>query len=209
MRAQRTALLRITHGSPLHREGKNSHRPYGAPPSKREASYNHSRKYDFPAVKWLQKASLRYVFCPPVCRSRGLRRKSECGAAILLRLRRREKPNAEPKANVGVLFPLRHCCTAALAKKISQKDFLRRGAASVLSAAFGAAEPPARCAPPRRRQFEKNFVKYLTSFSSSWSWKAKVLRAFPSRRHGRAGCGRSRWAEHPLRATPLPSPRRR
>ena len=31
MRAQRTALLRITHGSPLHREGKNSHRPCGAP----------------------------------------------------------------------------------------------------------------------------------------------------------------------------------
>ena len=44
MRAQRTALLRMTHGSPSEREGKNSHRPYGAPPSKREASYNHSRK---------------------------------------------------------------------------------------------------------------------------------------------------------------------
>ena len=111
-------------------------------------------------------------------------------------------------APAGCLLKSRHCRTAALAKKISQKDFLRRGAASVLSAAFGAAEPPARCAPPRRRQFEKNFVKYLTSFSSSWSWKAKVLRAFPSRRHGRAGCGRFRWAEHPLRATPLPSPRR-
>ena len=44
MRAQRTALLRMTHGSPSEREGKNSHRPCGAPPSKREASYNHSRK---------------------------------------------------------------------------------------------------------------------------------------------------------------------
>ena len=31
MRAQRTALVRIMYGSPLHREGKNSHRPYGAP----------------------------------------------------------------------------------------------------------------------------------------------------------------------------------
>ena len=30
MRAQRTALLRITHGSPLHREGKDSHNPLGA-----------------------------------------------------------------------------------------------------------------------------------------------------------------------------------
>ena len=67
MRAQRTALPRMTHGSPSEREGKNSHRPYGAPPSKREASYNCSRKYDFPAVKWLQKASLRYAFCTPVC----------------------------------------------------------------------------------------------------------------------------------------------
>ena len=30
MRAQRTALLRITHVSPLHREGKNSRRPLGS-----------------------------------------------------------------------------------------------------------------------------------------------------------------------------------
>ena len=30
MRAQRTALLRMTHGSPLHREGKNSHNPLGS-----------------------------------------------------------------------------------------------------------------------------------------------------------------------------------
>ena len=39
MRAQRTALVRIIHGSPLHREGKNSHRHGKAvtPPSRREA----------------------------------------------------------------------------------------------------------------------------------------------------------------------------
>ena len=30
MRAQRTAPVLIMHGSPLHREGKNSHNPHGA-----------------------------------------------------------------------------------------------------------------------------------------------------------------------------------
>ena len=59
----------------------------------------------------------------------------------------------------GCLLKSRHCNTAALAKKISQKDFLRRGAASVLSAAFGAAEPPAGCAPTRRCQFKKKKCK--------------------------------------------------
>ena len=95
MRAQRTALLRMTHGSPSEREGKNSHRPYGAPPSKREASYNHSRKYDFPAVKWLQKASLRYAFCAPVC----------C------------ESNFRGKVSRRVLY----CCETAAAKKTEHK----------------------------------------------------------------------------------------
>ena len=153
MRARRTALLRITHGSPLYREGKNSHRHGFAatPPSKREASYNHSRKQGFPAP------------APHICAYLRLRGKSEGGDAILLRKqRRREKPNAEPTANVGFLFPSRDYHTAALAKKISKKDFLRRGAASVLSVVFGCAEPPAVRAPPRRCQFKKKFANPLS-----------------------------------------------
>ena len=92
-----------------------------------------------------------------------LLRKSEPPRAILLRKqRRREKPNAEPTANVGFLFPSRDYHTAALAKKISKKDFLRRGAASVLSVVFGCAEPPAVRAPPRRCQFKKKFANPLS-----------------------------------------------
>ena len=48
----------------------------------------------------------------------------------------------------GCLSTSRHCNTAVFAKKILQKDFLRRGAASVLSVVFGYAESPAECAPP-------------------------------------------------------------
>ena len=48
----------------------------------------------------------------------------------------------------GCLSKSRHCNTAVFAKKILQKDFLRRGAASVLSVVFGYAESPAECAPP-------------------------------------------------------------
>ena len=42
---------------------------------------NHSRKQGFPVIKWLQKASLRYAFCAPICRSRGFRGKVK--AALL------------------------------------------------------------------------------------------------------------------------------
>ena len=144
-RAHRTAVVRITRRSTL--------RP--------RPTFAHN------VLELLQKASLCYAFCAPICRSRGFCGKSEPPRGYTVAIqRRREKPNAEPKANVGFLFPSRHCRTTALAKKISQKDFLRRGAASVLSAAFGAVEPPARCAPPRRRQFEKNFVNPFTTFSS-------------------------------------------
>ena len=72
MRAQRTALVRIMYGSPLHREGKNSHRPYGAHPSKREASYNHSRKEATPPP------------APHICAYLRFCGKSEGGDAILL-----------------------------------------------------------------------------------------------------------------------------
>jgi len=63
-------------------------------------------------MNFLQKASLRYAFCALVCRSRGLRRKSECGAAILLRLRRKEvSAYVMPTAPVGLrrMRELRNC----------------------------------------------------------------------------------------------------
>ena len=80
---------------------------------------------------------------------------------------------------MGCLSISRHCRTAALAKKISQKDFLRRGAASVVSVGVGCAEPPAVCAPPRRRQFKKNFVNHFTSSPERRSRGAPVRSSTP------------------------------
>ena len=146
MRAQRTALLRITHGSPSKREGKNSHRHGFAatPPSKREASYNHSRK---------QNRILRPR--PTFAHTCAYDERVNAARYYVAIAPQRENTRSAAGVSAGCLSKSRHFRTAALAKKISQKDFLRRGAASVLSAAFGAAEPPAGCAPPRRRQFGK------------------------------------------------------
>ena len=100
---------------------------------------------------------------PQICAYLRLCGKVKPPRAILLRKqRRRGKPNTKPIATVGFSLNSRNYHTAALAKKISKKDFLRRGAASVLSVVFGCAEPPAGGAPPRRRQFKKKFVTFFS-----------------------------------------------
>ena len=127
MRAQRTALLRITHGSPLHREGKNSHRPLGSlcEGAGWAAKLHRLRELLPPPLRGTSLSEGGKVIWRPCCqfRPRGrlpsaavlnlripaLLRKSETARAKMLPLARcREKPNAEPMANVGFLFPSRN-----------------------------------------------------------------------------------------------------
>ena len=49
----------------------------------------------------LQKASLRYAFCAPICRSRGLCGKVKAALLLCCHERRREKPRAERKRTRG------------------------------------------------------------------------------------------------------------
>ena len=141
-RGGRQVLPPPLRGISLGEGGKHSHRPCGAPPSWREASTPSAPAGHLPHRG-------RQVLPPSqLCRATLLAAPRQCGAE--------ENRAQSQRRTLGFSSPSRHCRSTALAKKISQKDFLRRGAASVLSAAFGAVEPPARRAPPRRRQFGKN-----------------------------------------------------
>ncbi len=111
--------------------GQNSHRPYGAPPSRREArtptGCTVSPRSHLPQRGRQVNHSRTFAHTCAV---------AEKGNSA----RDREKPRAKRKRPRGFSKNSRHCNPAARAKKISRKDFLRREAASALSAVFGLPE---------------------------------------------------------------------
>ena len=176
MRAQRTALLRITHGSP----------------SKREASYNHSRKQGFPApahhICAYLRSSRQGAFCghsampnaalftpvAPLHENLFIENifviaavyfsESELPRAIMLRLRRREvSAYVMPKAPAGLrrMRELRNCHFSG---NFVTETALFIGAVEIntLSGIYAVQWVVSQYHGNSFRQFEKNFVNYLT-----------------------------------------------